>query len=70
MSRLALGNGNVRGPLVETETVRVDRKLCDEISEEHALRESQAGIEISRGALIRQLIRLGLATAKRGRAPS
>ena len=58
------------GPLEEHLTVRVDRELAEALDEEQRVRELVAGIPVSRAALIRALIRIGISTCKHRRDPS
>ncbi len=57
-----------RGPLEEHVTVRIDARLAEELDQEQARREAESGLPLSRGALVRLLIRVGLATV-RGQPP-
>lgn len=54
-----------RKPLIEHLTLRLDEELAGQIEEEASRREDELGVEISRGALVRYLIRVGLEVVKR-----
>ena len=51
-------------PLVEVFTIRLDEELLESIEREAQRREREAGVPVSRAALVRILIRTGLAAMK------
>jgi len=55
-----------RAPLVEVLSVRLDEELVEELDAEAAKRESTSGVRISRAALARIAIRVGLGTMRNG----